>query len=100
MSVAIDGCVNQKQDQSISEFTAQNFRNVKLKLIEFHIMQTRNPHFVMDTRMDRHMDGRSDQTPRLLSHSATQVKYDEEIKNEILSSLITAGCLLRQQAHT
>ena len=79
MSVAIDGCVNQKQDQSISEFTAQNFRNVKLNLIEFQIIQTRNPHSVTDTRTDRQMDGRGDQTPRLLSHSATQVKYDEEI---------------------
>ena len=35
--------------------------------------------------MDRHMDGRSDQTPRLLSHSATQVKYDEEIKKNMVN---------------
>ena len=28
------------------------------------------------------MDGRSDQIPRLPSHSATQVKYDEEIKKK------------------
>ena len=82
MSVAIDGCVNQKQDQSISEFTAQNFRNVKLKPIEFQIIRTRNRYFVTDTRTDRHMDGRSDLIPRLPSHSATQVKYDEEIKKK------------------
>ena len=31
------------------------------------------------------MDGRSDQTPRLLSHSATQVKYDEEIKKNMVN---------------
>ena len=35
-----------------------------------------------DVWTDRRMDGRSDQTPRLLSHSATQVKYDEEIKKK------------------
>jgi hypothetical protein len=31
------------------------------------------------------MERRSDQNPRLLSHSATQVKYDEEIKKNMVN---------------
>ena len=31
------------------------------------------------------MERQSDQNPRLLSHSATQVKYDEEIKKNMVN---------------